>query len=254
MVQPLSHLRLGAVNIDGVMLEDTFSPVIHLFLVSRGCEYTAEVERAIFSQPRAIAGRLLAEAVDEPMTGQQALDAYFEERARYVATHPVRISAGAVELIGTLRSLGLRVVCYGGLGKDHFDTFLGEHAALFDAPGYICTDSIRPGLHEIATDHFGLEHDQVLVIDDVAKVAEEAGRLGMGFIGYPSGFEHSFQRELMVEAGVRHLVDSLHSVDENLLRALDAEAAEVSAAAASMTAGSMTAGSTTATSMTASRC
>ncbi|MET8944526.1 HAD family phosphatase [Streptomyces sp. NPDC004542] len=225
MVHGLTHLRLGAVNIDGVMLGDTFSPVIHHFLVSRGCAYTAQIERSIFSRPRSVAGRLLAEAVDEPMTGEEALEAYFEERARYVAEHPVRVNDGALELVARLRESGLRTVCYGGLDKSHFDTFLGEHADLFDDPGYICTDAFRPGLHEIATEHFGLKHDQVLVIDDVATVAEAARGLGMPFIGHPSRFEHSFQRQLMREAGARHVVDSLHAVDEELLRSLDAEAA-----------------------------
>jgi beta-phosphoglucomutase-like phosphatase (HAD superfamily) len=225
MVHGLTRLRLGAVNIDGVLLNDTFSPVIHRFLVSRGCAYTAEIERSIFSQPRSVAGRLIAEAVDGSMTGEEALEAYFEERARYLAAHPVRINDGALELVRRLRAAGLRTVCYGGLGKSHFDTFLGDHADLFDGPGYICTDTFRPGLHEIAVDHFGLEHDQVLVIDDVARVAEAARLLGMPFIGHPSRFEHSFQRRLMREAGVRHLVDSLHAVDEELLRSVDAEAA-----------------------------
>lgn len=225
MVHGLTQLRLCAVNIDGVLLNDTFSPVIHQFLVSRGCAYTAEIERSIFSQPRAVAGRLLAEAVNEPMTGEEALDAYFEERARYVETHPVHVNEGALELVGMLRESGLRTVCYGGLARDHFDTFLGKHAELFDAPGYICTDAFRPGLHEIATGHFGLKHDQVLVIDDVAKVAEAARLLGMPFIGYPSHFEHSYQRQLMREAGARHLAASLHSIDEELLRIIDAEAA-----------------------------
>ncbi|MFG3308647.1 HAD family phosphatase [Streptomyces wuyuanensis] len=221
----LAHLRLGAVNIDGVMLNDTFSPVIHHFLVSRGCSYTIELERSIFSQPRAVAGRLLAEAVGGDMSGEEALDAYFEERARYVATHPVHVNEGALELVLRMRELGLETVCYGGLAKDHFDTFLGEHAELFDGPGYICTDGFRPGLHEIATEYFGLEHDRVLVIDDVARVAEAARLLGMPFIGHPSPFEHSFQRQLMAQAGVRHLVDSLHAVDETLLHAVDARAA-----------------------------
>ncbi|WP_406471415.1 HAD family phosphatase [Streptomyces hirsutus] len=229
MSQGLTHLRLGAVNIDGVMLNDTFSPVIHHFLVSRGCVYTAELERTIFSQPRAVAGRLLAEAGGNSMSGEEALEAYFEERARYLRTCPVRVNEGAVALVELLRGLGLRTVCYGGLGKDHFDAFLGEHAALFDAPGYICTDSFRPGLHEIATEYFGVEHDEVLIVDDVARVAEEARLLGMPFIGHPSRFEHSFQRQLMREAGVRHLVDSLHAIDEDLLRTLDSEAAACTA-------------------------
>ncbi|CAM5583082.1 hypothetical protein SALBM311S_05666 [Streptomyces alboniger] len=50
--------------------------------------------------------------------------------------------------------------------------------------------------------------------------------LEIPFIGHPSSFEHSFQPQLMRETGARHIVDSLHSIDEELLRTLDAEAAE----------------------------
>ena len=224
MPAQLQQLRLAAVNIDGVLLNDTFSPVIHQFIVSRGGTYTADVERRIFSQPRSIAGRRMAEAVQEPMTGAQALASYFEERAAYLEEHPVAVEEGGVEMVRRLRALGLRTVCYGGLDKDHFDEYLGSHADLFDGPGYVCTNDIRPGIREITHEVFGLAGDQVVFIDDVAAVAEAAKRLDVPFIGHPSSFEGSFQRHLMQEAGVRHLVDSLHDIDEERLRAIDAEA------------------------------
>ncbi|MET9793762.1 hypothetical protein [Streptomyces canus] len=68
---------------------------------------------------------------------------------------------------------------------------------------------------------FGLRCDQVLFIDDVARVVEAARTLGAAFIGHPSSYEHNFQEQLMREAGVRYLVRSLDEVDESLLRALD---------------------------------
>ncbi|MFF3938591.1 HAD family phosphatase [Streptomyces phaeofaciens] len=220
-----TKLRLAALNIDGVLLNDTFSPVIHHFVVSRGGEYTADTERAIFSQPQHIAGQRMAEAIGGGLTGEQALAAYFEDRDRYVASHPVVVNDGAVELLRLLRRLGLRTVCYGGLSKDHFDRFLGEHADLFDGPGYVCTNDIRPGIHEITTDVFGLKHDEALFVDDVARVAEAARALNTPFVGLPSSFAHGFQRRLMREAGVRHLVDRLDRIDEDLLRRIDARAA-----------------------------
>ena len=82
---------------------------------------------------------------------------------------------------------------------------------------------MRPGLREI-TAHFGLEHGQVLFIDDVARVAEAARALGAPFIGRPSRFEHSHQAELMRQAGARHLVDGLDEIDDTLLRTVDEEA------------------------------
>lgn len=112
-----------------------------------------------------------------------------------------------------------------GLEKAHFDRFLGEHTALFDGPGYVCTNDFRPGIHEITTEIFGLRHDQALFIDDVARVAETARTLDVSFIGHPSTFRHSFQAQLMREAGARHLVRSLRAVDDELLWAIDTQAA-----------------------------
>ncbi|MEV1026141.1 HAD family phosphatase [Streptomyces sp. NPDC050264] len=225
MTETLKQLKLAAVNIDGVLLNDTFSPVIHNFIVSRGGEYTADVERSIFSQPQLVGGQGMANAARVPWTAQEAIDVYFQEREEYTREHPVELLDGAVELLRRLRALGLKTVSYGGLDKAHFDTYLGEHADLFDEPGYVCTNDFRPGLREITTDVFGLRHDEVLFIDDVARVAEVAKGLDIPFIGHPSSYEHSFQPQLMREAGARHIVDSLKAIDEDLLRTLDAEAA-----------------------------
>lgn len=218
----LTRLRLAAVNIDGVLLDDTFSPLIHRFVTRRGGVYTADVERSVFSQRQADAGRAMAAAVPQAMTGEEALAAYFAERAAHLADHPVRVDEGAEALLRRLRAAGLRVVCYGGLAASHFYEHLGAHAGLFTPPHYICTNDVRPGLREI-TAHFGLEHGQVLFIDDVARVAEAARALGAPFIGRPSHFEHSHQAELMREAGVRHLVRELDEIDGELLRLLDEE-------------------------------
>lgn len=224
-VRPLGHLRLAAVNIDGVLLNDTFSPVIHHFVTSRGGTYDADVERAVFSQSRTTAARALGAAAGLDWTPERVLEVYFEERAAYLAEHPLRVLPGAEALLHRLRALGLRTICYGGLDKSHFDAYLGHWAHLFDAPGYICTNDFRPGIREIAVDAFGLDCDRALFIDDVARVSEAARDLRVPFIGHPSPFEYGFQGHLMRDAGVRHLVRSLDEIDEDLLRALDGEAA-----------------------------
>jgi hypothetical protein len=46
------------------------------------------------------------------------------------------------------------------------------------------------------------------------------------FVGSPSDFEHGFQREAMRAVGVRHLVRSPAEIGVDLLRTLDAEAAD----------------------------
>ncbi|MFI1970049.1 haloacid dehalogenase-like hydrolase [Streptomyces cinnamoneus] len=224
MAAPLSRIRLAAVNIDGVLLNDTFSPVIHDFVTSRGGRYTADVERAVFSQTQLVAAAALADAAGVDWTPERVLEVYFQERAAYLEKDPIRILDGAVDLLHRLRALGLRTVCYGGLTAEHFDRYLGEHADLFDGPGYVCTNDFRPGIAEITGDVFGLRPDEALFIDDVARVAETARSLGVAFIGHPSGFAHGFQGELMRAAGVRHVVETLSAIDEELLRTVDAEA------------------------------
>lgn len=216
-------LRLAALNIDGVLLNDTFSPVIHHFVVSRGGTYTAELERSIFSRPQHVAGRLLAAAVGGGMTGEEALAAYFEERTAHIERDPVTITRHTRDLLHRLRGAGLRTVCYGGLGKDHFDHHLGRYAHLFDGPGYVCTNDIRPGLKEITEDVFGLRPRQALFVDDVARVAEAARELGTAFVGRPSSFVHSHQRALMAEAGVRYVISGLDELTDDLLYRVDRE-------------------------------
>ncbi|MFJ1800340.1 HAD family phosphatase [Streptomyces sp. NPDC088180] len=216
-------LRLAALNIDGVLLNDTFSPVIHHFVVSRGGTYSADLERSIFSQPQHIAGRLLSAAVGGGMTGEEALAAYFEDRTAHLDRHPVTVTPGTRDLLLRLRSAGLRTVCYGGLGKDHFDRHLGHCADLFDGPGYVCTNDIRPGLREVTEDVFGLRPGQALFVDDVARVADVARELGTAFVGRPSSFVHSHQSALMREAGVRHVISGLDALDDELLHRIDRE-------------------------------
>ena len=225
MPAALPHLRLAAVNIDGVLLNDTFSPVIRQMVVERGGRYTADVEYRLFSQSQLAAAAVFAEAAKVTLAPQEVLELYLEERERYLAHTPVRVLEGAAGLLARLRGLGLRVVCYGGLDKAHFDRHLGHLAGFFDPPGYVCTDRFRPGIREIAREIFRLPYDRVLFIDDVARVAEEAHRLGAAFIGRPGDFAHGHQHALMRRIGVRHVVRSLREIDAELLAAVDGEAA-----------------------------
>lgn len=226
MNAPLCTLRLAAVNIDGVLLNDTFSPVLHQLVVEWGGTYTAELEQRLLSQSQGAAARALAGATGVDATEQEVLRAYFAARERYVREHPVRLVDGAVPLLKRLRALGLDLVCYGGLGADHFARHLGENASWFTAPGYICTNDFRPGIREIAEDCFGLRREQVLFIDDAASFAVRARELDVPFVGHPSSFENGFQPALMRAAGARHIVGSPDEIDEALVRRLDREAGE----------------------------
>lgn len=216
-------VRLVAVNIDGVLLNDTFSPVIHRFVVGRGGVWSARLERELLSQPQLRAAGVVAGWCGGSPEGVVA--AYFEERARFLAECPVRVVEGAEALLRRLRGLGVPMVCYGGLGREHFDRYLSHVAGFFDGPEYVCTDAFRPGVREIAGS-FGVGYGEALFIDDVARVGEAARAVGAGFIGVPSAYVHSFQRQLMREAGVRHTVSHLDEITEELLRRVEGEMAE----------------------------
>ena len=220
-----AHLRLVCLNIDGVLLPDSFSPVIHRLLTRHGVAYTAELERLILSQPRNVAGAILASATRQPWTWQEAVEAYFVERKAYLAESPITVRDGIGHLLELLRAKGATLVCYGGLDRGHFDEHLAGYAHHFAAPGYISTDDVRPGIKEIVADHFGHRFDEALFVDDVNRFAEFAKHYGVAFIGMPSSFEHSFQREHMRLTGVRHLVRGLDEITDPLLDRLDAEAA-----------------------------
>ncbi|MFG1666831.1 HAD family phosphatase [Streptomyces sp. Y7] len=223
MPTALKHLRLAAVNIDGVLLNDTFSPVIREMVIAHGGDYTADVEYALLSQTQLTAAAAFAQVTNTPAPPRELVADYLARREEYVARYPVRVLDGAGDLLRLLRGLNLQVVCYGGLDRSHFDRYLGEFSDLFDGPGYVCTDSFRPGIHEITHDVFGLGYDRAVFVDDVARVAETARSLGVPFIGHLSA-ESRYQESLMARAGVRHMVRTLSGIDQDLLRTLDHEA------------------------------
>ncbi len=218
------RLRLAALNIDGVLLPDSFSPVIHRFVTRRGGTYTAELEHAVFSQNRAKAAQALADALDSDLSTTEIVAEYFKERDAYLAENPLQPMPGALDLVRRLRAHGLRTVVYGGLGIDHFERYFAKHRTLFDDPRYVCTNGMRPGLSEI-TELFGLTPGNILFIDDVARVAEAAKRLNAPFIGHPSAEPHNHQAAAMRELGVKHIVRSLTEIDDVLISALDHESA-----------------------------
>ncbi len=69
---------------------------------------------------------------------------------------------------------------------------------------------------------FASNKNEILFIDDVASVAENAKKLNTPFIGGPST---AFQELKMIEAGVEHLVYSIREIDKELLLKVDKKAA-----------------------------
>jgi len=221
----MEKIRLVALDSDGVLLNDTYSPVIERFVAKHGGEYTAAVERGVWGSPQLAAGQNMALACKLPWSAKETIAAFFAERDEYLKTHPVELMPGAGELLATLRQVGVRVTCYGGRNREYtFDRYLGHLAEYFDADiPYV--DDIRPGTKEIVRDIFGYRFDEVVFIDDINRVAEVTKVLGAGFIGVPAAMPHNFQRAEMAATGVRYTVDDIRQIDAGLLQKVDAELA-----------------------------
>lgn len=218
----LTQLRLIAVDTDGVLLTDTYSPVIKQFVTEHGGTYTAQVERTVWGSPQLAAGQNMALACMLPWTAKETIDAFFEVREAYLADHPVQLTDGVAELLATLHATGAQVVSYGGRDKSYtYDKYLNQFAEYFDGPQYINVNDFRPGMKEIVRDVFDFGFDEVLFIDDINRVAEVTKALGAGFLGVPASMPHNFQREEMQETGVSYLVDSIGKIDRGLLEEVD---------------------------------
>lgn len=223
----MQKIKLVALDSDGVLLNDTYSPVIERFVTKHGGEYTAAVERGVWGSPQLAAGQNMALACRLPWSAKETIAAFFEEREDYLKDHPIEVLPGALELLTMLREAGVRVTCYGGRHRQYtFDTHLGHLAEYFDPEiPYVDVNDIRPGTKEIVRDIFGLRFDEVVFVDDINRVAEVAKALGTGFIGVPASLPHNFQRAEMEANGVRYLVDDIRQLDAGMLAKVDEELA-----------------------------
>jgi phosphoglycolate phosphatase-like HAD superfamily hydrolase len=223
----LNKIRLVALDSDGVLLNDTYSPVIERFVTKHGGEYTASVERGVWGSPQLAAGQNMALACRLPWSAKETIAAFFAERDEYLKTNPVEVMPGAAELLTTLREAGVRVTCYGGRNREYtFDRYLGHLSGFFDEEiPYVDVNDFRPGTKEIVRDIFGYRFDEALFVDDINRVAEVTKALGAGFIGVPASMPHNFQRAEMAETGVRYMVDDIRQIDLALLEKADQELA-----------------------------
>ena len=62
-VNQMKTIKLIAIDIDGILLEDTFSPIIRKFVSKFGVKYSRELERKIFSRPQKEAAEYLAKNI-----------------------------------------------------------------------------------------------------------------------------------------------------------------------------------------------
>jgi phosphoglycolate phosphatase-like HAD superfamily hydrolase len=213
-------IKLIALDIDGILLEDTFSPIIRSFVSQFGLPYTRELERNIFSRPQMEAAAYLSKILGQD--SRTLLHGYFAEREKYLKIHGCNVNDGIPELLELLKNLDVRLVYYGGLPEDKIVDNIKDCKPYFEQ--YICTNNFRPGIKEITKDIYGLEFHQVLFIDDVNTVAESAKNYNVPFIGIPSHFPWGYQREDMVATEVKYLLNSVKEIDADLLAKIDYEA------------------------------
>lgn len=226
----LRHVSLIAVDLDGTLLTDTFSPVLRRVCAHYGWEYTEAFERNTFSQPREKSaayirdnyGHLFSQEEPQQSLAEMVQD-YFRFRNEHLQEHPVRLQPGAADLLGLLSGLGATLVCYGGMEEEHMRKELGPLADVFAR--YVCTNDCRPGVRAMVEDIFRVEPSRALFLDDVAGAGVAARSIGAGFIGTPSTDPQCWQRRIMEAEGLPLLVDDLALIDARLLAGVDARLA-----------------------------
>ena len=230
MTKPLNHIKLVAVDLDGPLLSDSFSPILHQICTSYGWEYTCEFERNTFSQPREVGAKYITDNYGDRLpeeikkqTEQESLEGFFRTREAYLKANPMHIKEGAISFLKHILNMDVRLICYGGMHESYMKKELGDVSELFEQ--YICTNDFRPGLKEIIEIH-QLDPSEVLFIDDVNTVATHAKQLGAAFIGVPLQASWSWQRQEMSDNGVPVIVDLLASITDDILKDIDIKIAK----------------------------
>lgn len=219
----LKKIKLFAIDSDGVILNDTYSPAIKVFVESLGVNYSPLIERSVWGSPQVTAGHNLALACKLPYSGEKVIKDFFKIREDYLKQHPVNVLPGIESTLALLSSTGARITCYGGRNKEYsFDKFLKSYGSYFDKEiPYIDINAFRPGMYEIAKEKFNLNFDEVVFIDDINRVAEVCKSLGAGFIGVPASMPHNYQREEMIATGVKYMVNRFTDITKELIHKVD---------------------------------
>jgi len=218
----LNKIKAFAIDSDGVLLNDTYSPAIKIFVEQHGVKYTSDIERSVWGSPQVTAGHNLALACKLPFSGNHVIKEFFKVREQYLREHPVKVMPDIEKVLKMMCETNARLVCYGGRNKEYsFDEFLGDYSQYFDAKlPYIDINAFRPGVNEIASS-LELSFNEVVFIDDINRVAEVCKSFGAGFIGVPASMSHNFQQHQMQETGVKLSVSTFSDISEEILYEAD---------------------------------
>jgi FMN phosphatase YigB (HAD superfamily) len=210
----MKMIKLVAIDIDGPIIQDSFSEPIRLMIEQAGIPYTLEIEKHIFSRPRKEGAAYFSE-----LTGKQWLESdyskhFFDIINEYLKEHPIQLVDEIESFLIRLSKYNKKIISFGGMGKEYFEKNLFKISGYFDQ--YFDTNSIRPGIAEML-DEYKLEPQEVLFIDDVASFAEAALNFGTEFIGLPST---QYQKQLMNDISVQHIYSSVKDIPDSLLNEL----------------------------------
>jgi len=222
-MKKLNKIKLFAIDSDGVLLNDTYSPVIKRFVEMHGGKYDAYVERYVWGSPQITAGHNMALACKLPWSGEKTIAEFFKERELYLEKNPVEVLPDIEKTLKMLHATGAKLVCYGGRNKEYsFDKYLSEYKKYFDLDfPYIDINNIRPGVNEVVKDYFHLDYDEVVFIDDINRVAEVCKEFNAGFIGIPANMEHNYQKHEMDETGVQFTCTSFSNITLDMVMELE---------------------------------
>ncbi|MDD2341953.1 MAG: hypothetical protein PHV54_03600 [Tolumonas sp.] len=214
----MKKIKLIAIDIDGVVLKDTYSPVLKKVIEKYNGVYTRELERNAFSRNRKEAATYIANALNLSLTPTQLISEYFQERERYMTTHESGIENGVIDFLTEVQELDTEILFYGGLSEQELHHDIKPCMKYVNE--YVCTNDFRPGINEISK-MYGVQPSNVLFIDDVAFFAENAKKANALFIGVPSHFPFSYQKEEMHHLGVQYIVDSISSISVEMIHDID---------------------------------
>jgi beta-phosphoglucomutase-like phosphatase (HAD superfamily) len=228
-VKKFQTIKVIALDLDGPLLVDTFSPLMFQICKNYGIEYTRDVERNTFSRKRSEVIEYFREKFKEKLsdteraqTDEEMFAGYFRMRAEYMQTHKVGMKPEVPAFLERVSRMGVRLICYGGLEESYMKEHLGVYADLFEP--YICTNEFRPGVRQIVHEICKVQPNEVLFVDDVNFVAEHVRDLGASFIGIPSAEPWSWQRKDMTQTGARYIFDSVTDISDEVLQQIDQEA------------------------------
>ena len=214
----VKNICLFAVDIDGVILKDTFSPVLRMLIQRYGGHYTRDIERNVFSKNQYQAATYIIEKLGLEVEQDTLIASYFKLRDEYLSEADGGLVEGAEQMLERLSRYGVPMICYGGLELDQIHTDFNKCSQYFDK--YICTNAFRPGMEEII-EMYNLTPKQVLFIDDVNTVAETCKSLGSPFIGVPPQHEWGWQDRDMVSTGVVYKLTSIKNLNAELINEID---------------------------------